>query len=167
MGGETRTPLRRLIHTRSGGCRRSDLRFRRTFGDRFCLLLSIVHPSIADPVRTEDGPVPSVADVSGAANLRDQEPISQSGPARPIITGRPADLSQLWTRRGLLPCADAAKANHTDSGQRHPGKLMVHNRRRLERRTGYPIPGSGPNRDSLHLTRSCPGVCPGRAASRI
>jgi hypothetical protein len=42
----------RLLRTRSGGCRRSDLRFQRTSSDRSCPLLSMVHPPAADPART-------------------------------------------------------------------------------------------------------------------
>ena len=59
----------RLRHTRSGGCRLSDLRFQRMSGDRSCPLLSAVDPSGADPARTRPQiPADSrpVADASGA-----------------------------------------------------------------------------------------------------
>jgi hypothetical protein len=42
----------RLLHTRSGGCRSSDLRFVRPSADRSCPLLSAVRRSAADPPRT-------------------------------------------------------------------------------------------------------------------
>jgi hypothetical protein len=41
-----------LLHQRSGGCRASDLRFHRQPGVRSCPLVSMAHPSAADPART-------------------------------------------------------------------------------------------------------------------
>jgi hypothetical protein len=76
----------RLRHPRSEGCRSSDLRFRLTFGDRSCPLLSAVHPSAADPARTEERFRPRrVADAFGAPVLRDQGSTGRPGTARPII----------------------------------------------------------------------------------
>jgi hypothetical protein len=49
----------RLVHTRSEGCRWSDLLIWLMFGDCSCPLLSAVHPSAADPARTDGGPVRS------------------------------------------------------------------------------------------------------------
>jgi hypothetical protein len=55
-----------LPRPRPGGCSRSDLRFRRTFGVRSCPLLSAVHLSAADPGRTEERfRFRAVADASG------------------------------------------------------------------------------------------------------
>jgi hypothetical protein len=45
----------RLLRSRSAGYRRSELRFQRASDDRSCPLLSVVHRSTADPVRTEEG----------------------------------------------------------------------------------------------------------------
>jgi hypothetical protein len=74
----------RLRHTRSGGCRHTDLRFFCTFGTaraRRC-------PSFSSLLRTQRGPrglrSRPVAGACGAPVLRDQGPIGRPGTARPI-----------------------------------------------------------------------------------
>jgi hypothetical protein len=70
-----------LRRPRSGGTRPSDLRNRRTFGDRSCPLLSAVYRSAADLARTDEGlRSRPVADAFGALVLHDQGPIGR--PAR-------------------------------------------------------------------------------------
>ena len=64
----------RPLHTRSESCRCSDLRFHLTFGDRWCPLLSVVHPSAADPARTDEIRFRLVSAASGASALRHRGP---------------------------------------------------------------------------------------------
>jgi hypothetical protein len=96
-----------LTCTRSGGCRPSNLRFRRTFGDRSCPPLSTVCRSAADPARTKAARL--VADACGARVLRDQ------GPDGPAGNGK-VDLPATYGVGGVpeLPWAN------------HPANLATH-----------------------------------------
>jgi hypothetical protein len=78
-----------LPRPRSEGCRRGDLRFERTSGDRSCPLLSVVCPSAADPART-DGSWPSLA-----YRLRPQHG-SRLGRVRELEQPAPKTQSAVW-----------------------------------------------------------------------
>jgi hypothetical protein len=102
-----------LLHTRSGSCRSSDLRICLTFGDRCCPLLSAVHPSAADPARTEEGFRSRVAEDRSAEGVRDPGPIGRPGTARPMqaSTGTASCLS--------ITCGlDVAHADMQEAGRR-------------------------------------------------
>jgi hypothetical protein len=76
-----------LLPTRSGACRVGELQFRCAVGDRCCPLLSAVHPSDADPVRTDEGSSPPpAADTSDAAVLGDQDGNGQGKAIKAIHT---------------------------------------------------------------------------------
>jgi hypothetical protein len=75
----------RLLHTRSGGCRSSDLRFVRPSADRSCPLLSAVRRSAADPLRT-------------SAHTRRRTPGSSLGRGRP------------WARRSSATSSGAGRS---------------------------------------------------------
>jgi hypothetical protein len=117
LGGRLELHIARFPRPRSGACRRSDLRFQDASGDRSCPLLSMVHPSAADPAQTN---------TRGSGPVRARTPPAlRSSATRDRSAGRarqgrckrhPTDLllPKQLTFCAMLTCIDAAHKRAED-----------------------------------------------------